>query len=708
MRQYRKGTTKARSFLFIFLVLTLSVLGCKGKPPEEIVKPPPIPEIEYLPVDYVFLLDNSGSIPRGRPRVFAREAIKAFVELSEVNDKISLIAFDEDARLLVTRVLQSQSDKDFLKNAVEEGLRFDGQYTDISAAFLYLTENRQNCFRGTGYNPVVVLISDGKLQPKPPRNVNNAYQQLINSLNNLSDIPFYTIGLGENEIYENFLDHINGLTLLGDDIANTTGGQFYHIRSVDALIETYFKILRVTKGISEITGRHIFWVDESTKRISTLVIKRRLTRDICVTRDIYIEDARGQDITHHNYAQFYQGQDLPTQIRWQTSRYYDLIIVENPFKGRWRVGLANGNEPEVISILKTLINLRCKVKRSYWDREKKIALAWLYDERKEGLSDIPCEITAKFDKAQDFEGSHNYIPFKKADNDVYVAQIKAHLPDDYLLEVRAEDEANYFYRLTEPIPFSIKESYFSFAFPQKTIEKWMVGWKGFSLGATLDTKASNYTPFQKEPDVFLHLQKIDEEGKMHPLPHQELSKYMEGDRLVYALNIKEIDLGRYTGHFSLGGILDTGEKVDIASEDFFFEVKRPIWEYGAFGLIGIVVFGMATWSLRPNLMGSLRIVSPHVKTIPLKGHHSTKKGLKGDCLTFGQGGAELSELKQVSFTISGRWWKKMEVKVGRGRIEIVRHRGKLSLGPGRSDLLSPKDKILFTDSGKKYEMGVIY
>ena len=696
---------KSKIWVFAFL-LTILIAGCKARPPQEVIKPPPVPEVRRLPVDYVFLLDNSGSIPRGEAREFAREAIKAFIELCEINDKITLITFDETARLVVSRVIGGQEDRNVIKRAAEEGLTFRGRYTDISAAFLYLESHRNTIFRGQNCTPAVILISDGKLEPKRPRSVREAYQSMMSALNTLTAIPFYTIGLGETAIYEEFLG-INGLSLLRD-MAASTGGRFYHVRSVDQLIDTYFRILRLTKGISEIKGRYIFWVDESTKRISTLVIKRKPSQDICATSDIFIEDAKGQNITHRDYAQFYHGQGLPTQIRWQPGRYYDLIIIEKPFSGRWKVGLTTGNEPEAISILKTLINLRCKAKRSYWDKEKKTALAWLYDERKRGLSDLPCGITARFDRAKDFETSHNDIQFKKADNDVYVAQIKADLPGDYLLQVRAENEADYFYRLTEPIPFSIKESYFSFAFPKKTIEKWMVGWKGFTLGTSVDTKAKNYTPFQKEPDVFLYLEKIDEEGKPHTLPSQELSKSVEGGRLVYALNITKIGLGRYSGHLSLRGILDTGEKVAIASEDFSFRVKRPFWEYGAFGLIGILVFGMATWSLRPELMGSLRIVSPRAKTIPLKGHRGTKKGLKGDCLTFGQGGAELLELKQVSFTISGRWWKKMEINVGRGRIEIVRRRGKLSLGPGRSDLLSPKDKFLFTDSGKKYEIGIIY
>ena len=699
MERYRKRIVKTKLFFFTFFLLILSVLGCKGRPPEEIVKPPPIPEIEYLPVDYVFLLDNSGSIPRGEPRVFAREAIKAFVELSEVNDKISLIAFDEDARLLVSRVIQSQSDKDFIKNAVEEGLGFDGQYTDISKAFLFLTENRQNLFRGAGYNPAVILISDGKLQPKPPRNVNNAYQQMINSLNDLSGIPFYTIGLGETAIYEDFLPDINGLVLLRDKIATPTGGHFYHIRSVDALIETYFNILHLTKGISEVKGKHIFWVDESTKRISALVLKKTPKEDICTTSDMFIKDPQQREFTYPN---------IPADIRWVQGNYYDLITIDGPSLGKWQINLRNGRELEIFSILKRLINLRFKVEKSYWDNEKKIVLAWLYDERRKGLSDVPCEMTAKFDKKERFKESHHYISFKKAENDVYVAVLKSHnelkiSPGDYVLQIIAKNEEKYFYRLTEPIEFNIKKSYFSFIFPEKVIKRWLYFWKGLDFKTIIDTNAESYPSFQEDPKLTLYLEKI-EEGKIKPLPEIDLEKKVDGSEIIYSTHLSEIELGTYNTHFHIDGILKTGERVSIDSEDFLITVKRPAQEWGIFGFIGIFVIGTITWFSRPKLRGSISMVSPERRLISLKNHPKRKKSLRGDYLIFGPGGGELSDLRNAAFKICAMWRKRIKLEVIRGRMELKRGKERKLLTAGSPSELSRGDEISFRDDGVEFRL----
>jgi len=698
MEQYRERIVKTK-FLLIFFLLMLSVLGCKGKPPEEIVKPPPIPEIEYLPVDYVFLLDNSGSIPRGEPRVFAREAIKAFVELSEINDKISLIAFDEDARLLISRVIQSQSDKDFIKSAVEDGLGFDGQYTDISKAFLYLNENRQNLFRGMGYNPVVVLISDGKLQPKPPRNVNNAYQQMINSLNDLSGIAFYTIGLGETAIYEDFLPDINGLVLLRDKIATPTGGHFYHIRSVDALIETYFNILHLTKGISEVKGKHIFWVDESTKRISALVLKKTPKENICTTSDIVIKDPVKREFAYPN---------IPANIRWVQGNYYDLITIDSPSLGIWEINVINDKRLEIFSILKRLISLRFKVKESYWDNEKKVVLAWLYDEKKKGLSDVPCKMTAKFDKKEKFKNSHHYISFKKAENDVYVAVLKSDnelkiSPGDYVLQIMAKNEEKYFYRLTEPIEFNIKNSYFSFIFPEKVIKRWIYCWKGLDFKAIIDTNAETYPSFQEDPKLTVYLEKIEEE-KIKPLREIVLKKKVEGNKIIYSSHLSEIALGTYNTHFHIDGILRTGEKIGIDSQDFLITVKIPPQEWAIFGFIGIFVIGTITWFSRPKLRGSISMVSPERRLISLKNHPKRKKSLRGDYLILGPGGGELSNLKNTAFKVCAIWRKRTKLEVIRGRIELKRGKERKLLTAGGSSELSRGDEISFRDDGVEFRL----
>jgi len=691
---------------FPFIILIFFLLSCKSKETKEVVKPPPMPEIKYQPVDYLFILDNSGSIPHGEPRIFAKEAIKAFVELCDINDKISIIIFDENARLIANRVIRNQTDRDLIEQAIEQRITFRGRYTDISTPFLYLIQHRKSIFRGKGYSPVIIFISDGKLEPKSPKSVRGAYNSLINAITtNLFNIPFYTIGLGNKAIYENFLPEINGFSLLRDKMAIATGGEFYHIKTVDNLIETSFKILRITKGVSETEERHVFWIDESTERISTLLIKKTPNQQICRTEDIFITDPNGRIITYINYNSYHQ---KSTYIRWQKSRFYDLIVIEKPFIGVWKIGLRGDKNPEIVSMLKTRIHLRYKVKKEYWNKEKKIVLAWLYDDRINGLSKMKCKIKAKWNKIGSSSYSMYISSLKKAENNIYLTQINTNIPGKYFIQFIAENKKKYFYRITEPYTFKIKESFFSFLFPQKIIDKWTFGFNGIEFKAILNMENKNYPHFQEIPQVTIYLEKIDEEGNSYSLPPINLAKNIQGGKIIYTAKFKKIDLGNYIGYFKIKGFLNTGENIVIDSEDFSFRVRRPIYEWIILGLILFFVLTLITWLSRPHLSGNLQIISPYKRFINLKNHSGIKKSFKGDYLIFGKRGEELRELNNISFTISAKWWRKKIIEVNTGQIELKPSRKTpILLSEGNKYTLSFNDIINFKDNGKAYQIKVL-
>ena len=183
---------KTRGWIKFLLILGIMGLSaCQSKHTEIQLRPPPVPEIKRLPLDYVLMVDNSGSI-KGEERVLAREAIKLFVGLAEVGDKVAVVAFDEQARLLANQVIQKPEDRSRIKTDTEKGLNFAGKFTDISQPFLYVSGRRGELFRGQGYSPVVILITDGKLEPKQPRSVTAAYNDILGSLKDkLAGVPFY-------------------------------------------------------------------------------------------------------------------------------------------------------------------------------------------------------------------------------------------------------------------------------------------------------------------------------------------------------------------------------------------------------------------------------------------------------------------------------------------------------------------------------------
>jgi hypothetical protein len=683
-----------------FITGIIFLLGCQGKEPSEVILAPPVPEVERLPVDYLFIIDNSGSIPIGEPREYAREAIKAFVEFAEQGDRISLVAFGRRADMLVSRTIQDQQDRETIKKAAGSGLTFTGGYTNISSAFSLLKSQGKEIFRGKGFSSVVILLSDGKLEPGPGVSTRQAFQNIQKIVQESPGITFYSIGLGDKAIHEEFLPGQTGFTLLRDTIAHSTGGLFYHTRSVDELIDAYFKILKLTKGISESKETYALWADESTERLSTLVLKRTTSEDICKTRDIFIEDPNRKKIDFSNFSSYPEGQ---TSIRWQRGTYYDLVTVEKPLPGIWKIGLENGKKPRVISLLKTSINLRFAVRDYYWDKEKKLIIAWFYDERRQGLSDFVCEVNYRYG-----EDSSSSIPFTQLKNSLYLTLIDKKKAGEHSIQITAVDEDHFFYRSTSFIPFKIKESYFSFEKPGGRIRRWILGWDGVHFGTKVDRDADNYTPFRSEPEVVLHLDRLDEKGESHPLPPIQLERSVDGNKWNYSLITEEFDLGWYRGYFELKGVLNTGEKVNISSEDFSFELVRPGAEYAVFGLLSILLVTILFWQTRPRLAGELRILNPQKKTIRLKGHRGCDKSFKGDSLTLGKKGKELKTLKENLFKVSFKRSRKMVLEVLSGRLKVVRKEKETMVRPGGGGRqIFHDDEIFFTDSTAEYEVKIV-
>jgi hypothetical protein len=710
---------QTRGWMRSFLVLwVIGLAACQPQTTEVPLRPPPVPETKRLPLDYVLMIDNSGSI-KGEERSFAREAIKLFVGLAEAGDKVTVVAFDEQARLLANQVIQKPEDRSRVQTDTEKGLTFAGKFTDISQPFLLVSDHRSEIFRGQGYSPVVILITDGKLEPKKPRSVSAAYGDILAVLKDkFAGVPFYTIGLGDKEIHEKFYGELNGLLFLRDQLAAPTGGRFFHARTINQLIEIYLNILRITTGASDIEGKFIYRVDESTERISAIVIKKTTARTVCATADMVIEAPGGRRITFSDHQTQAAGKDAGTTIRWDNScAYYDLIVIEQPAVGLWRIDLADGKTPEVISLVKTRINLRHKVEKSYWLNEQKIVLAWLYDDRKDSVAGVPYQLAAKFDLEEKFDKSNHFVSFQRSSDGIYLLMLKSDpnitlSPGNYLLEINAKDDPAFFERLSGLVALTLKESYFTFSIPKAQIVN-MPGGEGVPFRVELDTKAKNYPTFQGDPTVSFSLEKIDEKGKLQAVPVPPLARSVGDSKLVFAAHHGGLEPAPYVGHYAIKGRLATGEDVSIRSEDFMFVVGAWVWWYviGAAAVVLSACFAswMVFWKtdrFNPALDGILSITSPEkVKTrqIVLRGNpraRALKWGRGGKYLEFGPGREALPELEKVAFRVEARRegkHRRLRVRVLSGLVTVAGQKVKTA------DIYH-RDEILFNDGGQDYRL----
>lgn len=696
----KKGSLLAVSCIFIAVVL----IACKedSHPHKKVLQSPPLPEEQSLPIDYVLLLDNSGSIPKGEPRVFAREAIKGFIDLAESGDGISIVTFATDARVIANKSIQNQASRNSLKDAVAEGLTFEGNYTDISKGVELVLNERAALFRGQEKaKPVIILVSDGKLEPE--KNLHTAYDGLIRNWQILSEtISFYTLGLGETAIHDEFLSDVNGQTML-TRMAEQSGGRFYHVRSVDELVASYASVLRFTKGYGEIADQEFFLTDESTKRLAFLVVKRLPGQQLCRTQDIRISEAKGKEIKYSNYAS-YNAED--TKIRWHSGSYYDLILLESPSAGQWGMSLENGDSPKAVVLIKNHVLLRYLVSGEYWNEEKKEVMAWLYDQRTESLSARPCQIQIRItpkNSPANQETQSLLDSAKKIYSTTLSLKEKEPPVGEYLITFVARNKEDYFFRKSPAIPIKIKKAFFSFDLPQGTFDKWPFFWKGLHFAAHIDKQHGNYINFLEPPDIILHLDRF-EEHEINNFSPVKLARKKSGSKIIYQATQKNLPLGRYRSQLIMKGTLSNGKQVMIESPEFYLTLARPWWTWVFYSIIGVLILMVLIFVSRPKLKGRLNVVQPISESdIVLTKNRHTKKSFKGDWLQFGKGSNVLPELSATAFIISAARGKRVKIKVEQGDVFLERE---MMSKPIRKGYLYRNDVLTFTDGGVQYNITV--
>lgn len=168
-------------------------------------------------LDVVFVLDSSGSMKESDPEEIRTEAIKMFLDMSQVQgNKFGLVAYSDNVvREHNLDTINSNDDKERIKNmALNIPL---GQKTDTGAGILEAV-NLMNSGHDKNHKPVIILLSDGKNDPQ--RKTEDSLKDLKSSISTCKDkgYPVYTIGLN----YDGTVDK----TQL-EEMSNETKGKNY-------------------------------------------------------------------------------------------------------------------------------------------------------------------------------------------------------------------------------------------------------------------------------------------------------------------------------------------------------------------------------------------------------------------------------------------------------------------------------------------------
>ncbi len=196
-------------------------------------------------VDWVVLVDDTGTMRHQGRGDMTVKAIAEFVSLTERGDHVSVCSYGERTALALPSspvVIDDESSRDYVK--AHTRFSFSADRTDITAGLEYVWRERIRLFPGLGARDgkgaaaVVVLLTDGKLVPVYDdfANYDRTYRKSRKRLLELASlcaeqgIRIHTIGLGRKE-------KVDGELL--EDVSARTGGTYRHVAVASGVAEAY-------------------------------------------------------------------------------------------------------------------------------------------------------------------------------------------------------------------------------------------------------------------------------------------------------------------------------------------------------------------------------------------------------------------------------------------------------------------------------------
>jgi len=334
----------------------------------------------------VLVIDNSRSIREDAQKALVRETTQLLADLADVGDRVAVVTFGESSRMLVSTTFRTDGDRTAFKEAVRQSLDFTENWSDIRAGVRLVAEGRDTFFRPEGQSKrVVVVLSDGRLEP--PKSAGTPAQALaeIDGLfrDALKGVDTYAIALAqpgtESAREVPGLGALTGQQLMETRIARASG-RYFQAESLDELLDITLLILKKAKGINSLgENRGVELMLDDTVRAASFIVRKRssLGEELTGTAQIRLRapgpSAEGTTLTATDTA------GAPAASVYWSSDYatFDLIVVRQPRQGRWRIALADGRAPSVLTRVVTPVELAFDARPVYYLNEAAHVSAWL-------------------------------------------------------------------------------------------------------------------------------------------------------------------------------------------------------------------------------------------------------------------------------------------------------------------------------------------
>ncbi|MDD2942968.1 MAG: VWA domain-containing protein [bacterium] len=272
-------------------------------------------------IDVALVLDASGSMKRTDPERLRDQGAKLLSRFLGADDRLSMVSFDR----FVTQQLEFKAVTASIDAEVDGALKRinnDGGFTDIELAIEKSAQLLEYSRRKEA-NPIIVLLSDGRLDPYPSR---GTVQQVEDHLFSVvlpglkkKGIAVYTLAFSD-EADKSLLRRI----------AEASGGMFWSATDANTIHEKFSELFLGMKRpqMVELTDEG-FEIDESVSE-ATFYVNRKTEEE-----EVTIVDPLSSEIDHKS---------APGGYRWYRGKLFDVITISAPLPGHWSVSGVTGGK----------------------------------------------------------------------------------------------------------------------------------------------------------------------------------------------------------------------------------------------------------------------------------------------------------------------------------------------------------------------------
>ena len=264
-------------------------------------------------LNVVLLLDSSASMLINDPSKLRIEGARLLLQFLKSGDRLSIVSFDQQASL-VRPPANFSSDQIPAIMTLLNSTEASGQYTDLNAGLLKAIEVLKTSLTDD-LKPVIVLLSDGKMDPAPERGTAESHLDSLTTsiLPNLKSNGFsvYTLSFSQ-DADRALLQHI----------AQATDGINWFTPNSETIHESFADLFLSLKKPQVVAG------SEKGFKIETNIEEATF----------YVNQPEGSRLQIADPdEEVFSAQNTPENIRWFEGKKFSVVTIKNPVAGEWKL-----------------------------------------------------------------------------------------------------------------------------------------------------------------------------------------------------------------------------------------------------------------------------------------------------------------------------------------------------------------------------------